>query len=109
MVINALCTDRELDGHFGYVAQNTAEPRIVVPRSCTRLLEGTTKLIVTNMSTHKFLHIAKGKQVASFGKANRDDRDMYALNLDKLGTSDNAFVDLASMSEQRTHCAQLTH
>ena len=109
MVIDALCTDRELDDHFGYIAQNTAEPRIVVPRSCTRLHEGTTKLIVTNMSPHKFLHIAKGKQVAFFRKANRDDIDMYALDLDKLGTSDNAFVDLASMSEQRTHCAQLTH
>ena len=93
--------ERGPDGHFGYVAQNTAEPRIVVPRPCTRLHEGTTKLIVTNMSPHKSLHNAKGKQVAFFRKANRDDKDMYALDLDKSGTSDKAFVDLASICEQR--------
>jgi exodeoxyribonuclease III len=101
MVILAECPDRELDGQFGYVAQNTAEPRIVVPRSCTRLTDGVSKIIITNMSPNKFLRVDKGKQVAFFRKANRDDIDMYALDLKKLGTSEDAFIDLATMCEQR--------
>ena len=101
MVIDARCADKELEGHFGYVAQNTAEPRIIVPRSCTRLHKGATKMVVTNMSPNKFLHIDKGKQVAFFKKANRDDINMYALDLNKLGTAEDAFVDLATLCEQR--------
>jgi hypothetical protein len=50
MIIMVTCEDEELAGQFGYVAQDTREERITVPRSCTRLEAKETKIIITNFS-----------------------------------------------------------
>ena len=86
MIIEVTNSDNDVVGEFGYVAQDTANQRVTVPRSCTTLA-WTTKIVVTNFSRHKFLRLRRGERVAYFTKADRTSVDIYATNLENLGTT----------------------
>jgi hypothetical protein len=107
MIIEVTNSDNDLVGEFGYVAQDTANQRVTVPRSCTTLAK-TTKIVVTNFSKHKFLRLRQGERVAYFKKADRTSVNIYATNLAKLGTAENAFVDLATQCEQQERICRIT-
>ena len=107
MIIEVTNSDDDLIGEFGYVAQDTANQRVTVPRSCTTLAK-TTKIVVTNFSRHKFLRLRRGELVAYFKKADRTSVNIYATNLAKLGTAENAFVDLATLCEQQEQICRIT-
>ena len=72
-----------------------------MPRLCTRLEAKKTKIIITNFSQHKFLRVREGQRVAYFKKTDRDSVDVYAMDLAKLGTDHNAFIDLATLAEEQ--------
>jgi hypothetical protein len=46
--------------------------------------------------------------VAYFKKADRTSVDIYATNLENLGTTENAFVDLATICEQQERICRIT-
>jgi exodeoxyribonuclease III len=92
---------RFVENRFGYVLRPQGSPRIHMPNACTKLDGLRTPLVVTNFSRTQFLRITKGQVVANFVPASSDDVSMYPIDLTKLGTDDDCFVDLATMCEDR--------
>jgi hypothetical protein len=95
MIITVTCEDQDMAIQFWYVAQDASDEQITIPRSCTRLNTAGTKIMITNFSQHKFLCVRKGRRIGYFKRVDRDNIDMYAVDLAKLGTDQEAFVDLA--------------
>ena len=101
MILTAACDQHlreEYGNTFGFV-NAIEDSNLAIPNACTRLSLGSTKVVLTNRSTTDYVHIQEGQLVANLSRSAPTDFDFYAIDLEKLGTDEECFVDLASMVE----------
>ena len=104
METSAACDETYKDSHasvFGFITA-PAQSKWTIPNASTRLSSGTTRIALTNTSASQHLCVHKGEYVGDLTLADPSNYDMYVVDLEKLGTSEDCFIDVVSLCEERS-------